>query len=81
MKQVIPNCIEANGLWNIFTGKKKYTVTCGNCGHSYQDKVVFSTTDVASSICPGCNAQNRWSHSTFQALHDAALKRQQGGAG
>ena len=23
--------VSANGLWNVFTGRKKWTITCGKC--------------------------------------------------
>ena len=70
-----PQNLRANGLWNIFTGKKKYHITCGNCDHSYSDKVVFSIGDTASSVCPCCNAQNLWSHSKWDEFYSAQLER------
>lgn len=63
-----------NGLWNVFTGRKKYTIRCGDCQHTWTDKVSFATGDIASSICPCCGAQNTWLHSDFQKAYDADLK-------
>ena len=36
---ITPYHISANGLWNIFSGKKKWTVTCGNCHYTWSDKL------------------------------------------
>jgi hypothetical protein len=60
---VAPRNLTTNGLWNHFTGKKKYIITCGKCNHTYKDKVYFENTDIASSKCPCCSEQNTWSHS------------------
>jgi hypothetical protein len=62
-----------NGLWNIFTGRKKYSIVCGSCGHTWSDKVPFEAGDVASSICPCCGAQNIWSHSEFSKLYEKQI--------
>ena len=71
-----PKTLQANGLWNIFSGKKKYIVTCGNCEHTYSDKVYFKSNDTASSICPCCNTQNTWSHSEWSKRYDSELESQ-----
>lgn len=65
-KRIHPAHLLANGLWNHFTGRKRYSIRCGQCEHSYTDKVLFSTGDRASSLCPACGAQNVWSHSQFE---------------
>lgn len=66
MKQTIPKWIRANGLTgNPFTGKKKYRITCGECEHTYSDKVYFSYEINASSVCPCCGTQNKWSQFEF----------------
>ncbi len=67
-----PKNLIANGLWNIFTNKKKYVITCGNCEHIYKDKVFFIDDD-ASSICPTCKCQNVWSHSGFDEDYQRIL--------
>jgi len=64
----------ANGLWNIFTQRKKYKIQCGECQHSYCDKVPFYS-DTASSICSCCGAQNIWSHSEFNKHYDIELSK------
>ncbi len=72
MKIVTPR-VSASGLWNHFTGRKKYTIECGNCKHTYRDKVPFTMSDRASSICPACRAQNVWSHSAFHRAYENTL--------
>lgn len=72
MKKQYTPIIWANGLWNHFTGRKKYHIQCGNCKHTYIDKVDFQT-DIASSICPCCSAQNIWSHSGFAEAYNREL--------
>jgi len=69
-----PKYLTANGLWNVFTGNKKYNITCGNCSHTYKDKVPFSSGDIASSVCPCCNCQNIWSHSTWEKAYNTTLE-------
>jgi hypothetical protein len=71
-----PASIFANGLWNHFTGRKKYTIKCGECEHTWTDKVSFAT-DTASSLCPCCGAQNKWSHSQFERDYDRELRFRQ----
>lgn len=62
---VKPHNISANGWYNHFTGRKKYEVQCGDCLHTYSDKVPFKLSDRASSICPACSIINVWSHRNF----------------
>ena len=69
MKEVHPKTLYANGLWNIFTNRKKYKIVCGECGYTYSDKVYFLTDD-AISICPGCGVRNKWSHSEFNKFYE-----------
>ena len=71
--EVKPTELFANGLWNIFTGKKKYTIECGKCNFSYTDKVIFNMGDTARSICPNCKSINKWSHSTFNRYYDKIM--------
>ncbi len=61
---VKPAKLCANGLYNHFTGRKKYTITCGECSHRWPERVPF-TVDTASALCPCCKAQNTWSHSLW----------------
>ena len=72
--EVKPSGLLANGFWNIFTGKKKYTISCGKCNFNYADKVLFKTGDTARSICPNCKSINKWSHSKFQKFYDRQLE-------
>ena len=60
-----PAALFANGYWNGFTGRKKYSIACGKCSHSWQEKVPFVTSDIASVLCPCCGTQNVWSHAEF----------------
>lgn len=71
--KVHPADLLANGLWNPFTGRKKYTIRCGACEHSYDDKVPFNMGDTASSICFACGSQNIWSHGEFQRGYNRSL--------
>ncbi len=72
--EIKPSGLLANGLWNIFTGKKKYIITCGKCKFDYTDKVIFNIRDTAKSICPNCRTINKWSHSGFQKIYDKQLE-------
>jgi len=68
MKSVNPSCLAGNGLWNHFSGYKKYHIQCGECKHSWIEKVSFAF-DEASVICPNCKTQNTWLHSYFDKLY------------
>jgi hypothetical protein len=61
--------VEANGMWNHFTGMKKWTITCGECEHSWQQKVPIH--EICSALCPCCGAQNKWSAKDFEAEYNA----------
>ena len=61
---VKPAKLCANGLYNLFTGRKKYTITCGECSHRWPERVPF-TVDTVSAVCPCCKAQNTWRHSLW----------------
>jgi rRNA maturation endonuclease Nob1 len=69
----VPKSIYANGLYNIFTNKKKYRIECGACGHVWDDKVPMYV-DRASSVCPCCGEQNVWSHSAFDAYYERTMR-------
>jgi predicted RNA-binding Zn-ribbon protein involved in translation (DUF1610 family) len=64
-EQVAPK-LWGNGLWNHFTGRKRYTIQCGKCQHTWREKVLLAS-DEASALCPSCGAQNVWRHSEFEA--------------
>ena len=68
-----PKSLVASGLSNPFTGKKKYTIQCGHCHHSYVDKVL-TNNDSASSVCPCCKRQNMWSHYSFAVEYEKAFE-------
>jgi len=72
---VYPKNLRANGLWNIFTGKKAYVITCGGCGHIYKDKVYFNMGNIASSLCPSCHLQNKWLHSDWDRFYSEQLSQ------
>ena len=79
MNSVHPEYIQANGLWNHFTGFKKWKITCGSCGHGYKDKVMIQ--EICSSVCPCCYTQNKWSASDFQEHYNYAKHGYHGGSG
>jgi len=68
MKPVTPTTIHGNGLYNHFTGRKKWTITCGACGHTWKEKVPIH--EPSSAICPCCKAQNKWSIVAFDAAYN-----------
>ena len=68
MERTAPRLLEANGLWNHFTGRKKWTITCGLCGHTWSEKVPIR--EQCSAICPCCKAQNVWSASMFESYYN-----------
>ena len=70
MQTITPKWIAANGLWNWFTGRKKYTITCGSCEHEFRVKVPFSQTDRAMGRCPMCGEVNAWSHSGWELRYE-----------
>tara|TARA_Y100000034_G_C6807667_1_gene362780 strand:- start:46 stop:264 length:219 start_codon:yes stop_codon:yes gene_type:complete len=63
--------IEANGLYNPFTGKKKWRITCGKCRHTWDEKVPIQ--ERCSAVCPSCKEQNVWSASRFQKAYDKQI--------
>jgi len=68
---ITPYHISANGLWNIFSGKKKWTVTCGNCHYTWSDKLPI--VEDITAICPHCKKLNGWSASAFQRMYNENL--------
>ena len=70
---ITPYAVSANGLWNPFTQRKRFTVTCGSCDHTYKDKVICQT-DKLSSICPNCRRLNIWSLSVFTDRYEKYLQ-------
>jgi len=70
MKTVTPR-VSANGLWNHFTGKKKWTIYCGECGHAWTEKVPIQ--ERCSAVCPCCHTQNVWSASAFERAYNASI--------
>ncbi len=77
IKRVTAKSVTGNGLWYFWTGRKKFTIQCGNCGHCYQDKVYFDVSDEATSPCPSCRSLNIWSLSRFDAAYEKDLKRRE----
>ena len=75
MHKVVGPRLWANGLRNPFTNKKKYTIQCGNCKHTWDEKVP-DLVDEASAVCPSCGAQNMWSHSEFGRRYESWLEQQ-----
>ena len=74
VKSIHPENLHANGIWNHFTGRKKYDIECGSCGYVYSDKVNFKLSNRAKSICPGCGVMNEWMHSEFAASYDRMME-------
>lgn len=72
LQTVEPQNLRANGLWNVFTNRKKWTVSCGNCGHSWQEKVLI--VERCSAICPCCRTQNVWSAQAWQEYYNRILE-------
>jgi hypothetical protein len=72
--RISPKSIIANGLWNPFTGCKKFQITCGECSHTYFDKIPCTGVDEASSICPCCDAQNVWSLSEWIRGYESMIE-------
>ena len=68
-EKVTPEAIWANGLWNHFTGKKKWRITCGTCTHTWHEKVPIH--EPSSAICPCCGSQNVWSAEAFEREYNA----------
>lgn len=75
-KQITPKSVAANGLQNPFTGMKRWTIRCGECSHSYRDRIPVA--EPCSSLCPGCGAQNIWSGIAFGRLYDQHLEEPRG---
>lgn len=69
-RQVKADAIAGNGIWNPFTGNKTWTVTCGDCRHTYKDTVPL--VEAVSSLCPCCGAQNTWSARNFFRQYEAS---------
>jgi len=67
MKQATPT-VRANGLWNHFTGKKRWVITCGECAHTWAEKVFI--VEPSSAICPCCHTQNVWSAAAFERAYE-----------
>lgn len=63
--------VQANGLWNHFTGRKKWRITCGECEHVWDEKVPIQ--EQCSAVCPCCHAQNVWSASLFADRYERHL--------
>lgn len=70
-KATTPAYIQSSGLWNHLTGNKKWTITCGNCEHTWKAKLPIVETITA--ICPHCSVMNKWSASAFQRMYDEHL--------
>lgn len=68
-KSTVPTEVSANGLWNHFTGRKKWEITCGHCDHTWSEKVPIR--EVCSAVCPCCHTQNKWSASAFERAYKA----------
>lgn len=74
LNTVTPHNIIINGLYNIFTGRKKYGIECGYCLHTYNDKLPLKLSDRATSICPACKIINVWSHKKAANYFDKITK-------
>lgn len=73
MKHAItPKYVQSSGLWNHFTGNKKWTVTCGECDYTWKEKLPI--VENITVICPHCSTVNEWSASAFQRLYEQNLR-------
>lgn len=68
-----PFGLRANGLYNPFTNKKKWQITCGKCEHSFSEKLIVN--EICSAICPCCKTQNKWSYSLFMRIYKHGMPR------
>jgi len=65
--------VRANGLYNPFTGTKKWMITCSECDHTWKEKV--PVVENCSAICPNCKTQNVWSFSKFMKNYNDDINR------
>ncbi len=72
-KVTSPDTLAANGLWNWFTGRKRWRITCGECKHTWDEKVPIC--EICSALCPCCGAQNRWNPALFEVAYRDYLKQ------
>jgi hypothetical protein len=47
-----------NPIWPWQYGGKRWTITCGNCEHSWSTKI--PVVPKLSAICPACGTVNQW---------------------
>lgn len=64
--------LEASGLQNPFTNKKKWRITCGNCEHRWDEKVPIG--EPSSAICPYCKELNMWSYNYFAEQYEKDIE-------
>lgn len=72
MTEVSPENIQANGLWNAFSGMKRWTVTCGHCKYTWAEKLPI--VERITTICPHCDVVNVWSASAFNRVYEKQIK-------
>lgn len=70
----MPYIVSANGLCNIFTGRKKWTITCGNCHHTWVERVPIAKNCSAVCVNPNCRAQNVWPIAVFWQAYEQQFK-------
>ena len=74
-----PTTLYANGLYNPFTGNKKWVITCGECEHTWRENVPFR--GISSAVCPCCSTQNTWNTNHFMELHQRRVAELHKGVG
>jgi hypothetical protein len=72
--RISPKSIIANGLWNPFTGCKKFQITCGECSHTYFDKIPCAGVDEASSRCTKFALVAVWSFSEWMRDYESMIE-------
>lgn len=72
-KKCSPDFVGANGLCNPFTNTKKWTITCGECRHTWKEKIPLA--ELVSALCPCCLVQNTWSAADFFDQYNDFIER------
>ena len=72
MKKVGASKLASNGLW--WGSKKKWEITCGECGFVWIEKVPIR--EPSQAICPACKTVNFWSTHQWAQAYEAMLEEE-----